>query len=1426
MTTNGTQWQSAQTPAETIDLTRDDFDEDDEDEEGSEGSIASDSERNAKRQKTDSHASAAAASSGGYNANGGAINHLAGVNNGGGGAYRSPQVLNTPPMNPNFTPSLGAPLMQPSSQWMSQTVPTGYLAPPGGSRFPSFSPNGSATQTPSAANGQNGGTYFPNAGPSPSGLTVQHLPPSYSAPDAMNGGVKASSTSVIDLTASNTPSPGSGGPAAQQLVDPSKQRKDSRKDVICIGELQVTALVLYPIPYLVSAPTPVPREEYVSVRLIYDAAVKKRTRVNEETIRITAPTLKGPNGEQIGGEDFGVVEQRVANVLGPLMSKVLIRVSATIRRAAPSSPILSLRILIFTPKGNVNAVSQFLQNASLFLDHPSVPYDPSQHRDNPEYHNPHNPPPGGFRNASVTHGGSSAGNSRWNQAAVAGKSVEVQRSQVDEVFNSLRSGEDLPETEPGPLIGTNLYPHQKKALTFLLEREKERSAPVGKSSSLWQPRPDPHGRIRAWYNVVTTKEVRVQPVECKGAILADDMGLGKTISVVSLIANTLASANAYVGTVPIRAPAPPPPPKPVVKTSAPLTAAHFAGSVWGMPDVSDDEEDPAASAKPFIQQPQQPQQQHLSAKLKAKAKAAEQRSAEEMARAARIKAKSRATLIVCPLSTVVNWEDQFKEHWAGEVIVVGGATGVPLAPAASTSGSGSTAPAASGGWSGTGLTGASLARGMPTSSQTNDMGSGSNGRKSHALKVYVYHGTSRRPDPNYLADFDAVITTYSTLASEFSKQYKSIAAAAAPTAGTGTANGRPTFDEEEEEDQDDDDDDDGGSSDGIAEVDMYGREVVKEKKKKTAKRKRPPTTSVSGPTGSANEISSPLQMVNWFRVVLDEAHSIKETSTIGSRACCDLIADRRLCLTGTPVQNKLDDVYALIKFLRFEPFDDKSVWTEYIGGPAKFGQPLGVARLQTIMKSITLRRTKETKASDGKTILDLPPRRDELRYLKFDQNEKRIYDSFFDESKAEFTQMSKNNEVMKNYVGILQKILRLRQICDHFELVQGKAGGGGLFNEDSALSYDDIIEAIKKEGLNLSRATAVFALLRESGTAQCVECGMEVATSLGTNQALDGDEMQEMGMTKSSKRGRKPKNQGLNSRGPTRASSPTGGMRPVLTRCQHLFCIDCFRHSTCADWPNVPQQLQKPCSACGTSLQPSSDAVEISPDGMLGSGNKARPKRREKKAGGAFTPSTKVKALLGDLIPFSRSNPYSANYDPNSIEITMCDKEGNEMDDGPVKTVVFSQWTSMLDKVEDALEAAQIKYDRLDGTMKRDDRTRAMEALKTDPRCEVLLVSLRAGGVGLNLTAARRVYLLDPYWNPAVENQAVDRIHRLGQKHAVTTIKFVIEDSIETRLLEVQKRKTQLANMTLGQTLSKAEIHQRRLEELNQLFSEGPAVDV
>jgi SWI/SNF-related matrix-associated actin-dependent regulator of chromatin subfamily A3 len=381
-----------------------------------------------------------------------------------------------------------------------------------------------------------------------------------------------------------------------------------------------------------------------------------------------------------------------------------------------------------------------------------------------------------------------------------------------------------------------------------------------------------------------------------------------------------------------------------------------------------------------------------------------------------------------------------------------------------------------------------------------------------------------------------------------------------------------------------------------------------------------------------------------------------------------LMADRRLCLTGTPVQNKLDDVFALIKFLRLDPFEDKNLWTEFIGTPVKYGQPLGVARLQTIMKCITLRRTKETKTHDGERILSLPPRRDELRYLKFDEQEQTIYDQFFKESKAEFNALSNKNEVMKNYVGILQKILRLRQICDHFELVRGK-GLGGDQSQDSAATYEDIVAAIDKEGINGSRASAIFALLRESATTQCVECGTELCTVSDAGQS-EGATMDFDG-TSNLKRGRKFKASG--SRGPTRASSPSL-LHPILTRCQHLFCIACYRSCICPGWPNVPADTRRSCSACQTGLSPF-DAVEVNPDCTpLDTGTKKKSVKREKRLKGTsenFHPSTKVKALLGDLVQFSKANPYSANYDPGSIDIQMVDDQGNDVDEGSVKTVVL-----------------------------------------------------------------------------------------------------------------------------------------------------------
>jgi SWI/SNF-related matrix-associated actin-dependent regulator of chromatin subfamily A3 len=111
-------------------------------------------------------------------------------------------------------------------------------------------------------------------------------------------------------------------------------------------------------------------------------------------------------------------------------------------------------MLVYTPKGNIPVVGNYLHQCGLFLDHPSHPYDP-QRLANYHYHNPHNPPPGGHGRSLVASNrvGYNAGPaSRWSAPVISGKSVEVQRSQVDELFKSLKSGDELEETEPGSIF--------------------------------------------------------------------------------------------------------------------------------------------------------------------------------------------------------------------------------------------------------------------------------------------------------------------------------------------------------------------------------------------------------------------------------------------------------------------------------------------------------------------------------------------------------------------------------------------------------------------------------------------------------------------------------------------------------------------------------------------------------------------------------------------------------------------------------------------------------------------------------------------------------------------------------------------------------------------------------------------------------------
>lgn len=266
---------------------------------------------------------------------------------------------------------------------------------------------------------------------------------------------------------------------------------------------------------------------------------------------------------------LGLLNESMFRILSSLMQRSLIRVEGYIKRGDTGRMFTApLNLLLFTLPANIQYISNQLLEKGQFLDIPLPHFDPKNHSEMPLYLNPHNPPEGGFRSRGRR------ADSLLNRAAggmTAQKAIEVQRQQVDEVFRSLKGHDDLQETDSPGKIKTKLFPHQKKALTFLLQREAEPSAlkaaakqsesasgsttpvsvPAGSAedsddeaalarkmrkrhrkqalrrgfNSLWEPIADGGGKVRRWKNRVTEQiaEGKYRPEEARGSILADDV---------------------------------------------------------------------------------------------------------------------------------------------------------------------------------------------------------------------------------------------------------------------------------------------------------------------------------------------------------------------------------------------------------------------------------------------------------------------------------------------------------------------------------------------------------------------------------------------------------------------------------------------------------------------------------------------------------------------------------------------------------------------------------------------------------------------------------------------------------------------------------------------------------------------------------------
>jgi SNF2 family DNA or RNA helicase len=152
----------------------------------------------------------------------------------------------------------------------------------------------------------------------------------------------------------------------------------------------------------------------------------------------------------------------------------------------------------------------------------------------------------------------------------------------------------------------------------------------------------------------------------------------------------------------------------------------------------------------------------------------------------------------------------------------------------------------------------------------------------------------------------------------------------------------------------------------------------------------------------------------------------------------------------------------------------------------------------------------------------------------------------------------------------------------------------------------------------------------------------------------------------------------------------------------------------------------------------------------------------------------------------------SEKYPNHSIKLDELAREITE-NIGDHKALIFSQFLGMLALIRHKLKELDVKFEYFDGSTSAQERERAIQSFQNNHECRVFLISLKAGGVGLNLTAADYVYIVDPWWNPAVEQQAIDRTHRIGQTKNIFAYRMICKDTIEDKILQLQDKKRVLA---------------------------------
>jgi transcription termination factor 2 len=446
--------------------------------------------------------------------------------------------------------------------------------------------------------------------------------------------------------------------------------------------------------------------------------------------------------------------------------------------------------------------------------------------------------------------------------------------------------------------------------------------------------------------------------------------------------------------------------------------------------------------------------------------------------------------------------------------------------------------------------------------------------------------------------------------------------------------------------------------------------------------------------------------VKWERIILDEAHTIRNHKNQTAVAVCALKAKYRWALTGTPIHNKEMDLYSLLKFLRCSPFDDLIVWRRWVDNKSAGG----MQRLNTVMNSIMLRRTKEQLQSNG-TLSCLPEKFVYDISVKLDAEEFRVYQTVLNFSRTLFAQY-------------------LAQKMEKLEVKSGHSKNPTYLQNDKSFPYEmnEEIRALHQK-MNSMGDVKTFHILVLLVRLRQICCHPGLIEGMLDKESCENDGIED----------------------------ETGLDVDLLS------------------------QLGK------MGLDDTKESEPVDADGLV------------------------KKKVLDHKNPVFKKDRLSSKMRALFAELGKVMGKGDSI-------VIVSQFISLLNMVQQHLQENHVNCLMLTGSVPVKERMALVDRFNESSRSMVMLLSLSAGGVGLNLIGGNHLFLLDPHWNPQLEAQAFDRIYRVGQTKPCHIYKFISEETIEQQIKRLQTNKLALASSVLTGT-KELGANKLSLDDLKMLFN-------